>query len=255
MFIGATEGQGVLKMITGILGKKLAMSQRFDKKGKVLPVTEISAGPVTVVQVKTKETDGYLAIQLAYGAKKRTTKPILGHLKKAVIEKPPLVLREFKFSEGDLSKPGDKFTVDQILKPGDLVSVTGISKGKGFEGVVKRWGFGGGPASHGQKDRLRAPGSIGQTTTIGRVFRGKKMAGRTGQERVTIENLRVVEVEGAKNLLVLSGSVSGGPNSILKIEKIGVAKKPFEVFVKEEKGGPPSHQVSEGKEEENDQKG
>ncbi len=221
-------------MITGILGKKLAMSQRFDKSGRVLPVTEIEAGPVTVVQIKTKESDGYLAVQLAYGAKKRTTKPVLGHLKKAGTEKPPLVLREFEFSEGDLPKPGDKFTVDQALKPGDLVKVTGISKGKGFAGVVKRFGFSGGPASHGQKDRLRAPGSIGQTTTIGRVFKGKKMAGRMGGDKMTIKNLQVVEVDGAKNLLVLSGSIPGGPKSILKIEKMGTAKKPFETFLKEE---------------------
>ena len=234
-------------MITGILGKKLAMSQRFDKSGRVLPVTEITAGPVTVVQVKTPETDDYSAIQLAYGSKKRATKPILGHLKKAQIEKAAKVLAEFQISKGELPKAGEKFRVDQVFAPGDLVKITGISKGKGFAGVIKRWGFAGGPASHGQKDRLRAPGSIGQTTTIGRVFKGKKMAGRMGGDKITIKNLQVVEVDGAKNLLVLSGSVPGGPASILRIEKIGVSQKHFEVF---EKGAPsPSPQASEGKEE------
>lgn len=222
-------------MLIGILGEKIAMSQRFDKNGKVLPVTEIKAGPVTVVQIKEKEKDGYSAIQLAYGNKKRITKPVEGHLKKTGSKLSPKVLAEFKTSNDDLPKSGDRLTVDQILTPGDLVQVTGISKGKGFTGVVKRWGFAGGPKSHGQRDRLRAPGSIGQTTTPGRVFRGKKMAGRAGHEKVTVKNLQVVEVDGAKNLLVLSGSVPGPKTSILKIEKIGHVKKPFEIYIVEEK--------------------
>ena len=224
--------QGVLKMLTGILGEKVKMSQRFGKAGYVVPVTEIMAGPVTVVQLKTKDSDGYTAVQIAYGDKKRATKPVLGHIKKADLGQIPKVLAEFKLENGDLPQAGTKLTVDQIFTAGDLVKVTGVSKGKGFAGVIKRWGFSGGPATHGQSDRLRAPGSIGQGTTPGRVFRGKKMPGRLGQEIVTIKNLQVIEVDAAKNLLVLAGSVPGARRSILKIEKTGVTKKSFEDYQK-----------------------
>lgn len=237
-------------MITGILGEKIKMSQRFDAAGKVQPVTEITAGPVTVVQIKPKELDGYYAVQLAYGTKKRITKPVLGHLKKSGVALRPKILAELKVK--DTPKVGERLTVDQILAPGDIVKITGTSKGKGFTGVMKRWGFSGGPKTHGQSDRLRAPGSIGQTTTPGRVFRGKKMAGRKGQEKVTIKNLQVIEVSGAKNFLVLSGSIPGSPHSILKIEKIGIAKKPFESFVKEEiEEADPAKEVKEEKDAKN----
>lgn len=219
-------------MLTGILGEKISMAQVFAKGGKVLPVTKILAGPVTVVQIKTTEKDGYLSAQIGFGAKKRITKPILGHLKKANAASIK-VLAEFKLAQGDLPKLGDKFTVDQVFEVGDLVQVTGISKGKGFQGVVKRWGFAGGPKTHGQTDRLRAPGSIGQTTTPGRVMRGKKMPGRMGQDRVTVKNLEVIEIDGQKNSLVLSGSIPGSPHSILRIEKTGKVRKPFERHTKE----------------------
>lgn len=239
-------------MLTGILGEKIAMSQRFGKDGKVQPVTEIKAGPVTVVQVKTKNKDGYTAVKLAYGAKKKGKKPILGQLKKAGVNFVPRILAEVRLTNGELPQEGEEFTVDQIFQPGELVKISGVSKGKGFTGVMKRWGFAGGPATHGQTDRLRAPGSIGQTTTPGRVFRGKKMAGRKGSAKVTIYNLQVIEVNRTKNILVLSGSVPGSPKSILKIEKIGQAKRPFEPFVKEvkkEEGeNPPSREAGEGKE-------
>lgn len=221
-------------MLTGILGEKVKISQRFGKDGHVVPVTEIIAGPVTVVQLKTRDSDGYTAVQIAYGNKKRATKPVLGQVKKANLGKAPKVLAEFKLENGDLPQAGTKLTVDQIFTNGDLVKVTGSSKGKGFAGVISRWGFSGGPATHGQTDRLRAPGSIGQGTTPGRVLRGKKMAGRLGQDVVTIKNLQVVGVDGAKNLLVLTGSVPGTRRSILKIEKTGVAKKSFEEYQKEE---------------------
>lgn len=234
------------KMLTGILGEKVKMSQRFAKNGKVLPVTEIKAGPVVVVQIKTPEKDGYSAVQLAYGEKKRVKKPILGIIKKAGRSLGPKVLAEVEVDNGEMPKIGEQFTVNQVLKPGDIVKVTGFSKGKGFTGVMKRWGFAGGPKTHGQTDRARAPGSIGQTTTIGRVFRGKKMAGRAGGRKITITNLQVLEVDSSRNFLVVSGSVPGAIHSILKIEKTGVSKKPLELFIKETKETRETNETREG---------
>lgn len=213
-------------MFSAILGKKIGQSQRFTEEGKRLPVTFIEAGPCSVVQIKNLEKDGYLAIQLGFGEKKpkRITKPIKGHIRGANLEVPPRFLKEMRIMNQELGimeqlKLGDVVKVGDVFKSGDKVQVTGISKGKGFAGVVKRWGFAGGPRTHGQSDRERAPGSIGSTTTPGRVYKGKKMAGRMGQDKVTIKGLEVVEVDPEKNLLVVKGLVPGHRNSLLLIKK------------------------------------
>lgn len=207
-------------MINAILGIKLGQSQKFSSEGERIPVTEIQAGPCVVVQAKKG------AVQIGLGEKKekKTKKPILGHIKKAGLKTVPLFLREIRVNQSKESsnlKPGDEIKVGDVLKPGDIVDVTGISKGKGFAGVVKRWGFAGGPRTHGQSDRERAPGSIGSTTTPGRVLKGKKMAGRMGGARVTAQNLKVFEVDPEKNLLLVKGLVPGVKKGLLIIKKVG----------------------------------
>ncbi|OGD85725.1 50S ribosomal protein L3, partial [Candidatus Curtissbacteria bacterium RBG_16_39_7] len=201
---------GEIFMFLAILGKKLNMSVRFDKDSRRIPVTQIEAGPCVITQVKNQDKNGYLAVQFGFGQTKKTKKPILGHIKKAGLETSPKFLREIRVkNDQDLPKIGHTFKVDEVFNPGDIVKIGGVSKGKGFTGVVKRWGFAGGPKSHGQSDRERAPGSIGQTTTPGRVHKGKKMAGRTGGEKVTVQDLKVIEVLADKNILVVKGSVPG----------------------------------------------
>lgn len=208
-------------MLDAILGRKIEQTQYFTKDGKRIPVTLIEAGPCPIVQIKTKSTDGYNAICLGFGIRKKNIKkPLLGIIKKAGIEKAPRFLRETKIeNELPAMKPGDVIKVADVFKVGDKVDITGTSKGKGFAGVVKRHHFAGGPKTHGQSDRLRAPGSIGQTTTPGRVYKGKRMAGRMGGEKVTVKNLEVVEVKPEENLLLVKGLVPGGKNSLLIIKK------------------------------------
>jgi large subunit ribosomal protein L3 len=191
-----------------ILGKKIGMSQVF-KDDEVIPVTLIKAGPCFVTQIKTKEKDGYEAIQIGFEKKKPKK------VKKTEKGKEFKYLKEFK---GDISKYkiGDEIRVD-IFKPGEKVTVSGISKGKGFTGVVKRWGFAGMPKTHGTKHDLRHPGSIGPTAPQ-RVWKGRKMAGRAGNKRVTIKNLEVIEVDPEKNHLVIKGCVPGARNSLLEIK-------------------------------------
>lgn len=217
----------IVNMINAILGTKLDMSQKFTKDGKRIPVTTVLAGPCPVIQVKTQQKDGYDAIQLGWGEKKLTkiTKPLKGHIKGAKLKLAPRFLQEIRVEEESKFKVGDLVKVSDVLKPGDKVNATGISKGKGFTGVMKRWGFAGGPATHGQSDRARAPGSIGQTTTPGRVFPGKKMAGRAGGVKVTIKNLTVMDVDKDKNLLLVKGLVPGPRNGLLVIRKVGEESK------------------------------
>ncbi len=193
------------------------MSQIFVE-GKRVPITKVSAGPCLVTQVKSREKDGYWAIQLGFGARKirHLNKPMQGHLKAA--KKAVRHLREIKLSQKPKFKVGDEIKVSDIFKKGDRVRVSGISKGKGFAGVIKRWGFSAGPRTHGQSDRRRAPGSIGQGTSPGRVHKGKKMAGRMGSERVTVENLQVVSIDPKKNEMSISGPVPGVPGSLLLIK-------------------------------------
>ena len=199
-----------------ILGLKLGMSQIFDEKGNVVPVTLIEAGPCIVTQIKTKEKDGYSAIQIGFGEAKKVTKAIAGHLKRLG---KLLFLREFRNEEPKIDdkelKRGDKIDVS-IFKEGDKVKVSGLSKGKGFAGVVKRWHFKGRPATHGTKHELRTPGSVG-TSFPERVIKGKKMPGRMGFERVTISNLKVVKIDPEKNLLAIKGAVPGAKGTLLEI--------------------------------------
>ena len=203
----------------GILGRKVGMTQIFDERGEVIPVTVIEAGPCFVTQVKAPERDGYAAVQLGFEEikPKRLTRPQLEHLSKNQL--PPLRhLREIRVGDVSQYEEGQKIRVS-IFDVGDRVDVTGISKGKGFAGVVKRHGFGGGPKTHGQSDRHRAPGSIGAGTTPGRVYKGLRMAGRMGNARVTVQNLQVVLVDPERNLLGVKGAVPGAKNGLLVIEE------------------------------------
>ena len=212
----------------GLLGKKLGMTQIFDEQGEVIPVTVIEAGPCYVTQKKTLERDGYTAVQLGFEQVKpgRANKPQLGHLAKNDL--PPLRhLREFPVVDhSDLSE-GQKLDVS-VFEAGDHVDVSGTSKGRGFAGVVKRHGFGGGPKTHGQSDRWRAPGAISSGSTPGRVFKGLRMAGRMGGDRVTVQNLEVVLVDPERNLLAVKGAVPGARNGLLIIRegrKTSVSKR------------------------------
>ncbi len=211
-------------MITAIIGKKIKQTQHFNEKGERIPITVIEAGPCDITQIKNLKRDGYNAIQLGFGIRKEKNikKPILGHIKKAGIKKLPRFLKEvrLKDTENISHKEGDTVKIGEVLSIGDTVEVTGISRGKGFTGVVKRHHFKGGPRTHGQSDRERAPGSIGQTTTPGRVYKGKRMAGRSGGEKVTVDNLKVIEVDNEKNLLVVSGLVPGSKNSLIIVSKV-----------------------------------
>ena len=201
-------------MTEGILGKKLGMTQLY-REGKEIVVTAIEAGPCTVVQVKTEEKDGYNAIQIGFGDSKRLNSPEKGHVKKHGQFK---YLREFRIDDAKSVQEGQKISAD-IFKAGDLVDVIGVSKGKGFAGGVKRYHFAGGPKTHGQSDRHRAPGSIGSTTSPGRVFKGLKMAGHMGNERVTVQNLQVVDVNTERHVILLKGAVPGPRNGLLIINK------------------------------------
>jgi large subunit ribosomal protein L3 len=221
-------------MINTLLGSKQHMSQAFVE-GTRVPVTWVKAGPCIVTHIKNMEKDGYWAVQLGYGTKKakNTSKPLKGHLKKIITTKNkqqrtketyPRFIREVRLDKEPNVKVGDIINLTDIFKKGDVVTITGISKGKGFAGVVKRWGFAGGPRTHGQSDRERAPGSIGQGTTPGRVHKGKKMAGRMGSDRVTIKNLIVVDIKEDEGLLALSGPVPGISRGVLIIRKTGEGK-------------------------------
>jgi large subunit ribosomal protein L3 len=201
-------------MTQGILGKKLGMTQLY-REGQEVVVTAIEAGPCTVVQVKTEEKDGYNAIQVGFGDSKRINSPTKGHVKKHGQFKH---LREFKIDDIKSVKEGQKINAD-IFKAGDLVDVIGVSKGKGFAGGVKRYHFAGGPKTHGQSDRHRAPGSVGSTTSPGRVFKGLKMAGHMGNRQVTAQNLQVVDVNTERHVILLSGAVPGPRNGLLIINK------------------------------------
>ena len=199
----------------GILGRKLGMTRRFAEDGTVVSVTIIEAGPCFVTQVKLAESDGYAAIQMGYVEGKRLNSPERGHLKGL----PNLRhLQEMRTDDAGRYERGQRLDVG-MFKPGDVVDVIGISKGKGFAGVVKRHGFGGGPITHGQSDRQRHPGAIASGTTPGNIIKGLRMAGRMGNERVTVHNLRVEMVDPERNLLVLRGGVPGATDGILFIRK------------------------------------
>jgi large subunit ribosomal protein L3 len=201
----------------GILGIKKGMTQIFDANGLVVPVTIIKAGPCFVTQIKTTEKDGYNKVQIAFADKKekRTSKPQKGHFAKANVG-PKRFLKEFSFTEQEKLEPGAEIKVDRFAA-GDLVTICGVSKGKGFQGVMKRHNFGGGQQTHGQSDRLRAPGSLGQSSYPSRVFKGLKMAGRTGSDRKTLKGVEVVKVDAENDLMYLRGSLPGSINSVIEI--------------------------------------
>ena len=205
--------------MSGLIGRKIGMTSIFDENGKNIPCTVIECGPCVVTQVRTNEVDGYEAIQLGFDDKteKHSIKAELGHFKKAgTVAKKKVV--EFKGFETEY-KLGDVIAVD-LFAEGEFVDVIGVSKGKGFQGVVKRHGFGGvGQATHGQHNRLRAPGSVGASSYPSRVFKGMRMAGRMGGDNVTVQNLRVLKVVGEKNLLVVKGCVPGHKSSYVIIQK------------------------------------
>lgn len=201
-------------MIEGLLGKKLGMTQIFDETGRVIPVTVIEVGPCVVTQIKTQERDGYEALQLGFDQKKRLKSPERGHLKASGAN--ARFLREVGADNIE------EYSVGQVLdcslfEEGQVIDVTGQSKGKGFAGVVKRHGFAGGPATHGQSDRHRAPGSIGASATPSRVFKGMRMAGRMGNERVTVQNLRIAKVDPERNVILVRGSVPGANNGLVLV--------------------------------------
>ncbi|MCK4530162.1 MAG: 50S ribosomal protein L3 [Candidatus Marinimicrobia bacterium] len=206
--------------MNGIIGKKVGMTRIFDERGRNIPVTVIEAGPCFVTQIKTDETDGYTAVQVGFDEvrEKIITKPELGHLKGA--GKVLRTLKEFRLDEVNDLKVGDEINVG-IFEKGDIVAVTGRSKGKGFQGTMKRHNFSGGPATHGQKDRLRAPGSIGAGSSPSRVWKGMKMSGQMGNETVTVSNIEVIEIRSDKNILLVKGSVPGSRNGILQLIKAG----------------------------------
>jgi len=208
-------------MFPGIIGKKIGMTQLFQDSGETVAVTAIQAGPSVVTQVKSRDRDGYDAVQMGLVENKvrqsRLSSPKRGHLRDLENIR---YLREFRADDIGSIKRGDKVDVG-FLKRGDLVKVTGLSKGRGFAGVVKRHHFSGGPKTHGQTDRHRGPGSIGATTWPGRVLKGKRMAGHMGNERVTVRNLEVVQTDPERNLLLVKGAVPGANGGLLAIEKAG----------------------------------
>jgi len=227
-------------MLDTIFGTKDRMDQTFSPDGARVPVTVVKAGPCVVTQIKNQDKDGYWAIQVGLGNKKlkHTSKQLQGHFIKSEIrdsksETFPRYLREIKIQEEPEIKVGDQLTVADIFAVGDTVKVTGTSKGKGFAGGVKRWGFRGGPKTHGQSDRHRAPGSIGQGTDPGRIWKGKKMAGHMGVDTITVRNLKIVAVDSENNTLFISGAIPGTKGTLIKILRTSPKQ---EVAVEEEKG-------------------
>ena len=205
--------------MVGILGKKIGMTELFDENGELIPVTVVEAGPCPVVQVKTKDRDGYEAIQVGFGdlRPQRVNRPLKGIFDKAGVS-PKKVLHEFRTESDEAYEVGQVIEVS-AFQAGDQVHVTGTSKGKGFQGVVKRHHFHGGPKTHGQSDRHRAPGSIGASSYPSRVFKGMRMAGRMGNKRVTVKNLHVVEADSERNVLLIQGAVPGPKGGLLIIRK------------------------------------
>jgi 50S ribosomal protein L3, bacterial len=203
-------------MTQGMIGRKIGMTQLFREDGEVV-VTAIEAGPCFVTQVKTEAKDGYSAVQLGFGETKRLNSPQKGHLKDVGQLR---YLREFDVEDVKSVQVGQRIDVD-MFKTGDLIDVIGVSKGKGFAGVVKRHHFAGGPKTHGQSDRHRAPGSIGATTSPGRVLKGTRMAGRMGNRRVTARNLKVIDVDLARHLLLVKGAVPGAKKGLCSLRKLG----------------------------------
>ncbi|AEH45325.1 50S ribosomal protein L3 [Thermodesulfatator indicus DSM 15286] len=207
-------------MVQGLIGKKLGMTRIFTPSGEAVPVTVIELGPCTVVQVKTQDRDGYNAVQLGFKPKKLTklNKPMQGHFTKAGLDHGFYVLKEFKVDDPEAFSPGQVITLaDLSIEPGKKIKVTGKSKGRGFTGAIKRWGFRRQPMSHGAKQVHRKPGSSGASAFPGRVIKGKKMPGHYGNETVTIRNLSIVDVKPEKNVILVKGAVPGSVNSYVYV--------------------------------------
>ena len=206
--------------MTGLIGRKVGMSQLFDDTGNVIPVTVVETGPCVVVQKKEVGKDGYNALQLGFGTQKsqRVNRPLRGHMAKA--EKGSFrVLREFRMDDVSAYEVGQELKVEDLVRPGDRVDVTGCSKGRGFAGVMKRWDFGGFSRTHGTHEYFRHGGSIGNRSYPGKVFKGKRMAGHWGNERVSIQNLRVVAVRAEENLLLVKGSIPGSNGGTVLVRR------------------------------------
>jgi large subunit ribosomal protein L3 len=232
-------------MVEGLIGKKIGISQSYDEEGNTFPITVIQAGPCTVFQKKSKKKDGYSSLQLGFieeKSLKKPNKPLTGHCRKAGVN-PPRVFREMRYDEQVNVKEGDQFFVD-IFAPGEKVHVTGQSKGKGFAGVVKRWKFRGGKASHGSMFH-RAPGSIGASAYPSRVTKGRRMPGHMGDQKVTVRNLTVIKADKENNLLVLKGAVPGSKNGYLMIKKAN-----FQHGIGQMKKKASEEEKSEGKKQE-----
>jgi large subunit ribosomal protein L3 len=204
-------------MTEGLLGRKLGMTQAFSREGEARAVTVVEAGPCVVIQVKTEANDGYNAVQIGFGSRKRVNEPMKGHMKRLGTFR---YLREFRVDDPSQFEVGQKVGVE-LFEEGDIVNVVGTSKGRGFAGGVKRHGFHGGPKTHGQSDRHRSPGSIGSGTTPGRVRKGLRMAGHMGNARVTVKNLRVFESNPGRGVLLIEGAVPGAVKGLLQIRKTG----------------------------------
>ena len=204
-----------------LLGTKIGMTRVFTEVGEQVPVTVVLAGPCPIVKVKTKKTDGYDAVVLGFGTRRKSlfTKPELGFFQKSGMD-PVRHLKEMRVTELEELKVGEVWTVE-VFKPGDRVRVTGISKGKGFQGGMRRHGFSGAQKTHGQSDRWRAVGSIGQSSSPSRVFKGRKMPGRMGHQKVTVRNINVVDIDAEKNLILLKGAVPGPRNGLVVIRMSG----------------------------------
>ena len=205
-------------MLRGLIGKKLGMTQVFSREGKILPVTVLEVGPCVVTQIKTKEKDGYTAIQMGFGFKKpkNITKPVAGHLAKSGGGSFRL-LKEFITDTPEEFELGQKLTIE-MFKIGEKIDITGLIKGRGFQGVVKRHGFSGGPKTHGSKTG-RIPGSIGTSAWPSRVYRGKKLPGQFGNEKKTVRNLEIVDIRPDENLILLKGAVPGAKNGFIELKK------------------------------------
>ncbi|UCC66127.1 MAG: 50S ribosomal protein L3 [Deltaproteobacteria bacterium] len=206
-------------MLKGIIGRKVGMTQVFAENGTVVPATVIEAGPCAVVQIKTKEKEGYNALQLGFMEKKpqRVNRPLSGHFQKSG-KGPFYILKEFRVDEVGEYKLGQEITLN-VFKVGDFVDITGTSKGRGFTGVMKRHGFSGAPGSHGAHEYFRHGGAIGAAATPSKTFKGKRMPGRFGNSRVTVQNLKIVDVKPERNLLLVKGAVPGSPNSTVFISE------------------------------------
>jgi large subunit ribosomal protein L3 len=211
-------------MINTLLGIKKGMTSGYDARGRRVGVTMIQINPNYVTQIKNAESkDGYSAVQIGAGERKHVTKPMQGHFTKANVTKKLQFIQEIKTEETD-HQPGQEISLSQVFSIGNIVKVTATSKGKGFQGGVKRWGFAGGPKTHGQSDRHRAPGSVGQTTTPGRVYKGKKMAGHMGSEQVSYLNMEVIALDRQNNILSIKGGVPGPVGGLVRVEKLGQLK-------------------------------